>query len=49
MNELMTDIATAVNNEGRMTRRLPMVSAKKPHKCDEQIIPENAAAPKIPF
>lgn len=32
-----------------MTQRLPLVSAKNPHKCDEQIIPKNETAPKIPF
>lgn len=32
-----------------MTRRLPLVSDKNPHKCDEQIIPQNERAPKNPF
>lgn len=34
---------------GSVTRRLPLVSPKKPHKCDEQIIPKNTIPPKTPF
>lgn len=45
----MIDIAIAAHNEGKMTRRRPLISAKNPHKCDEQIIPINEEAPRIPF
>lgn len=49
----MSDDATAkanvIINVGKITQRRPLVSAKKPHKCDEHIMPINAQAPKIPF
>lgn len=45
----MTDIAQAIKSVGRVVRRLPLVSPKKPHKCDEQSIPKNTMPPKTPF
>lgn len=34
---------------GNIIRRRPFVSAKNPHKCDEQIIPANEIALNTPF
>lgn len=45
----MKDIKNATISVGRMTLRRPFVSAKNPHKCEEQIMPKKAAAPRIPF
>lgn len=39
----------ATSNVGWMIRRRPFLSAKNPHKYDEQIIPKNATEPKMPF
>ena len=44
----MTDSENVMSNVGKITRRLPLVSAKNPHKCDEQMTPTNAAPAKIP-
>lgn len=44
-----TDKKNATNSVGTITARLPLVSAKYPHKNDEQIIPKSVALPKIPF
>lgn len=45
----MNDIRNAMKSVGRMTLRRPFVSAKKPHKCDVQIMPKKLAAPRMPF
>lgn len=41
--------AKVMNNVGSITFFLPCVSAKKPHKCELNIIPTNAMADKIPL
>lgn len=45
----MIDMAQAIKSVGRVVRRLPLVSPKNPHKCDEQSIPKNTMPPKTPF
>lgn len=32
-----------------MMRRLPLVSAKKPHRYDDVMMPRNPTAPRIPL
>lgn len=43
------DNRKATTNVGCITFLRPVVSARNPHKCDEQIIPMNETAPRIPF
>lgn len=49
VNDEQRVIKNAIIKVGWITRLRPVVSAKNPHKCDEQIIPRNEAAPSIPF
>lgn len=45
----MHDKMNATSIVGNITLRRPFVSAKKPKKCDEQIMPINEIALKMPF
>lgn len=44
-----TDVINAKNKVGSIRHRRPLVSARKPHKCDEHIMPINAIPLRIPF
>lgn len=42
-------IAKAINNVGTITVLRPRVSAKKPQKCDEKMIPKNPTPLSTPL
>ena len=48
-NDEAHDKMKAMNSVGNIILRRPFVSAKYPHKLDEQIIPINETALKRPF
>lgn len=45
----MNDNENATSNVGKITYRLPFVSARKPHRCEAESTPKNPAPAKIPF
>lgn len=49
VNEERTEQMKAISNVGAIIRRRPFVSAKNPHKCDEEMMPAKLTAPKIPL